>query len=76
MKCEDFTEKLVVVFDETTVRQLNENPNLDSLSDWDSLAALSLMAFYEEEYGIVLEAEHIRDVKSVMDLFNLLNEYS
>jgi acyl carrier protein len=73
MKFEDFTEKLIIVFDETTVGQLNENPNLDSLSDWNSLAALSLMAFYEEEFGIVLEAEHIREVKSIMDLFDLIN---
>lgn len=71
MDFNDFIEKLVEVFDETPLEMLKTNPDLEKLPDWDSLTALSIMAFFEEEFGIILEADDIRDVKNIKDLYSL-----
>lgn len=66
-----FVSKLVEVFDETSEVELLKNPNVHSLADWDSLAALNLMAFFEEEFNIVLEAEEIQNISDIQSIYKL-----
>lgn len=71
MNFELFVSKLVEVFDETSEVELLKNPSINSLADWDSLAALNLMAFFEEEFNIVLEAEEIQNISDVQSIYKL-----
>ena len=47
---------------------------LDSLEDyeeWDSLSKMSLMAYYDKNFGVKLRLDSFMDIKSVADLIAL-----
>lgn len=44
---------------------------LDSLEEWDSLAIVSLMALYDNLFGLVITGTALRNCKSVGDLLAL-----
>lgn len=40
------------------------------LDEWSSLIALSVIAMVDEEYGITIQGEDIRNANTIADLFN------
>lgn len=38
--------------------------------EWSSLAYLSIIAFMDEEYGVQIEEEDFKQLKTVQDLYN------
>lgn len=75
MKSIDKTEFL------TSMRELLEIGNdgnlametqLSEIEEWDSLVALSFMAFAKERYNVQLGGNDIREAESIQDFYDLL----
>jgi acyl carrier protein len=51
---------------------LNEETELDQLSQWDSMAVISLIAMFDAEFGKTITAEEIRELKKVKDILEMM----
>ena len=53
---------------------LNERTSRDQVPAWDSLGVLTLMAGFDEKFGIVLEDEDMQHMKTVNDILMVLKK--
>ena len=44
---------------------------LDELEEWDSLSALALVALLDSKYGVHVDSNMLKHVKTVRDVMNL-----
>jgi len=47
---------------------------LESVSEYDSLARLSLLVMLDEEFGVSLKPEKIKQLVTVSDILNLMEK--
>lgn len=45
---------------------------LESLPEWDSLAALGVIVMFDMEYGKTITGEHLAKASTIQDLYQLL----
>ena len=50
------------------------NDNLADYEEWDSLSKMSIMAYYDREFGVKLSFSDLRKVKTVADLISLAGD--
>lgn len=74
MEIKDFIQNFAEQLDDTDVVTLTPETEFRSLDDWSSLAALSVIAMIDEEYGIALDSDTFRKAQTIQDLFNLINK--
>lgn len=69
-------EKLSLLEDILGVEEgtLNENLALDQITEWDSMAVISLIAIMDEKFGKTIPSAQIRKFKSVKDILDLMEE--
>lgn len=53
---------------------LTPETNLSDLDEWDSVTAISLIAFMEEKYGKKVEGLQIRKLKVISDVMKLFDD--
>ena len=70
MELKDFIENFAEQFDDTPIEELQPNVEFKELDEWSSLIALSVIAMADEEYGVTLVGEDIRESVTIEDLFN------
>lgn len=59
---------------------LDEEPNVEitldtkfrDLDEWDSLTALSLIAMADEEYGVTITGDEIKEMSTLNEIFSKL----
>ena len=68
---EKIIDLLKRVFENTYI---DINSSQDNVSDWDSMHQLSIAFEIESEFGISLEPEEIAQMKSVKDIFEILEK--
>ncbi len=49
---------------------VKEDENLLELTEWDSLAQISTIAFFDKELGLTVSYAHISSVKSMAEILN------
>lgn len=49
---------------------LSEETELDQLSEWDSLAVITLIAMLDEKYGKSVTPKRIKEFKTVKDIID------
>ena len=59
-------EELLIVEKDT----LDENAELGSINEWDSMAAISTIAMFDSVFGKELKSEEIKRFKTVKDILN------
>lgn len=64
----EFLEKLQDVLERD--EEITEDMVLADMDEWDSLAAMALMAFFNKTLSITLLPAEVRKMKTVMDLIN------
>lgn len=74
MDINQFIVKIAELLDEINPTSLSPATNFKELDEWSSLAALSLIAFADEEFGVELTGENIRTAKTIEDLYLLMNK--
>jgi acyl carrier protein len=50
--------------------EINMDDDFRSLEVWDSLANLSLVAMIDDEFGVVIETQRFKELKTFRDIFN------
>lgn len=72
MELKDFIENFAAQFDDTDASEIKAETAFKELDEWSSLIALSVIGMVDEEYGLILKGEDIRESVTVEDLFNIV----
>ncbi len=72
MELQDFIEKFAEQFDDTDISEINGDTVFKDLDEWSSLLALSVIAMVDEEYGVALKGDDIRNNNTILELYNLV----
>lgn len=73
MEIKDFIQNFANQFDDTDVAEINAKTEFKKLDEWSSLVALGVISMVDEEYGVTIKGDDIRNAKTVEDLFNAVN---
>lgn len=65
----EFLTKIASILEVDNVKETDE---LKAFPQWDSLAVLSVIAMLDASYGVNLHAADFGPIKSVADLWNLV----
>lgn len=72
MEIKEFIENFAAQFDETSANEINPTTEFKLLDEWSSLIALSIIAMVDEEYGVALKGDDIRNADTIEDLYNIV----
>ena len=72
MKLNEFIELFAGEFDETPADQFKPNTPYKELEEWDSLAALSVIAMVDEEMEKRVVGADIRNSNTIEELFKII----
>ena len=50
---------------------VNENDALDDYDEWDSLSKMAVMAYFQKNFGMTLNLDDLKNLRSVADLVKL-----
>lgn len=73
MDIKEFIQNFADQFDETDASVFNENTLFHDLDEWSSLIGLSLIAMFDDEYGVVIKGDELRSAKTVKDVFDIVS---
>lgn len=74
MVIDEFLKNFVKQFEQTDPSLIKTDTDFKQLDEWDSLIALSVIALADEEYGVTLTGDDIRNATTVEDLFNKIKD--
>lgn len=66
---DEFLAEMAEILEEDTV---NPSDELASFQSWDSLAALSVVAMADAQFGVTMTAQELRRADTVEDLYQLI----
>lgn len=72
MNMQDFIEKFAEAIEMESIDGLKEDTRFRDLNEWSSLAALSVIAMFDEEYDNELKVPDFKQANTIGDLINLL----
>jgi len=75
MTIENFIENFADQLDITSAELLTPDTEFRSLDKWGSLAALSIIAMVDEEYGVAIDADDFIVSKTIQDLYNQISKH-
>ena len=70
MDIKGFIDNFAAQFDDTPADQITEETRFRDLDEWSSLIALSVIAMADEEYGVTLKGDDIKNATTVKDIFD------
>lgn len=71
MEIKEFIEKFAEAIEIENVEALTADTKFRDLEEWSSLSVMLLIAFYDEEFEKELTQAHIRNSKTIQDLYNI-----
>ena len=69
MELKEFIEHFAEQFEETPVESFMAETVFKDLDEWSSLMALVIIGMVDEEFGVVLKGEDIRNSLTLVDLY-------
>ena len=72
MDIQGFIEKFAEAIEVEDTKNLSANTEFRSLDEWSSLAAIVVIAMFDEEYDKELKIADFKRAVTIGDLFNLL----
>lgn len=72
MEIKTFVSNFAAQFDETDPATLTAATKFAEIVEWSSLQALCIIAMIDEQYGITINGEDIRNSETIEDLFNIV----
>ncbi|GHN00235.1 acyl carrier protein [Cytophagales bacterium WSM2-2] len=69
MELSEFVSAFSSQFEQTDPSLVIGSTDYKNLDEWDSLIALSVIALADEQYGVTLTGDDIRNAVTVSDLF-------
>jgi acyl carrier protein len=74
MEIKEFIQNFADQLDDTDAEVLTPETEFRELDDWSSLAALSIIAMVDEEYGVSIASDTFKNAKTIQDLFDQVNK--
>ena len=74
MEIEDFIRNFADQLDDTEAEMLTPETEFRQLDDWSSLAALSVIAMVDEEYGVTIASDSFKKAKTIQELFDQIKK--
>ena len=74
MEIKEFIQNFADQLDDTDAEVLTPETKFRELDDWSSLAALSIIAMVDEEYGVSIASDRFKNAKTIQDLFDQVNK--
>lgn len=68
-----FLQNFAEMLDDTDVSEITSGAVFRDFDEWDSLAALSLIAMVDDEYSVKLTGDDIKTSTTIQDLFDKVN---
>jgi len=69
---ETFIKHFAAQFDETEMSEFTSTTVFKDLEEWSSLLALSVIAMVDEEYGVKIKGDDIRNSKTIEELYKIV----
>ena len=76
MELNDFTKKISDQFLEEDQPKVTAEIEFRTLSTWDSLTGMAVLATIEDEYKVSIPVDDFKQMKTIIDLFNYVNAQS
>lgn len=73
MDLEKFIRDFADQFEDVNMDELMADTEFKNLDEWTSLAALSIIAMIDDEYGVSVNGNDIRNSETIGDLFSLVH---
>ncbi len=70
---DDFVENFAGQFDETPPDAFTADTVFRDVDEWSSLTALSIIAMVDEEYGVTIKGDDIKNSSTIRDLYNIVS---
>jgi len=70
MDINTFIDNFAGQFDDTPAEQITPETKFRDIPEWSSLIALSIIAMCDDEYGVTLKGDDIKNATTVQDVFN------
>ena len=70
MDIDNFVLNFAGQFDDTPVDEITADTIFRDIPEWSSLTALSIIAMVDDEYGITLKGDDIKNATTVRDIYN------
>ena len=71
MDLKDFIEKFAEQLEETEISSFSANTSFKELEEWSSLMSLAIIAMVDEEYGVRVKGDDIKDANTIEDLYKI-----
>jgi len=71
MEIKDFIKNLADQFDDVELEDFAPETKFKEFDEYSSLTALSIIAMVDDEYGVTLKGDDLRQVSTVQELFDI-----
>ena len=72
MELKEFIQHFAEQLDETNVNELTAETKFRDLEGWSSIIGLSIILMVDEEYGITIGADDMKQAETIGELFNIV----
>lgn len=72
MELQEFMQNFANQFDDTDESLFTPSTSFRDLEEWSSLIGLSIILMVDEEYGITIGADDMKQAQTIEDLFNIV----
>jgi acyl carrier protein len=74
MEIKEFIEKFAEQFDDTDISEIKPETLMSDLDEWSSMIGLSLLNMVDNEYGVKLTFDELRNAITVQNLFDIVEK--
>ena len=71
-----FLKNIAAQFEYITLNDLSYSKSFEEIDEWSSLVGLGILAMIRDEYNVRLYVKDLDSVKTIEDLFQLVNKKS
>ncbi len=72
MELKDFVQNFANQFDETDAEMFTPETKFRDFEEWSSIIGLSIILMVDEEYGITIDADDMKQAETIGELFNIV----
>ena len=72
MELQNFIQNIVDLFDDIDTSNFSALTDFKDNDEWNSLLALSVIAMVDEEYGVIITSDEIKQAKTIEELYMIL----
>ena len=69
---EKFIKDFSLLFEDLQISEFEANTRFRDLENWDSMAALTIMAMVDEKYKVKISPSELKNANTIKDLFDLV----